>query len=903
MTGTTVGHYEILERLGEGGMGVIYRARDVLLNRTVAVKFLPPDSAADADKRRRFLQEAQSASALNHPNIITVHEVGEAGGRDFIAMELVQGRSLHDLIDGKPLPLGTALAYGIQIAGALAAAHAAGIVHRDLKPGNVMVSDAGFVKVLDFGLAKVVPIQTAAADATKTILESPKTADGLIIGSVSYMSPEQAEGRSVDHRSDIFSFGVLMYEMLTGRRAFDGPSAISTLSNILTAEPPPLPAAAQGVPPDLGRIVGRCLRKAPAERWQNIADVRIALEDAKSDIDAGRSVAPGASVRPSSVRWMPVVAAVIATAAIAGTAAWLIKPAAIAPEQWRLRRLTADAGTSMLPAISPDGKLVAYVSDRASDSMNLWVQQIEGGDPVQLTRDVGVCTDPAFSPDGSRIVLRCGDSTGSIYVVSTLGGLPRKVGEGELPQFSPDGSRIAFLTPAPGNAPSRSIRIVRADGSSSTDITIARTLFGGPVWSPDGRGLFVVGVNNSSESDRDWYFASADNGALTPTGALARLQTVGGGFNTRISVAPDGLLFTNSNLESSSIFRMPFDRAFRKASGDPVPIVVGPGLYFSPTSSQNGRRVTLTIGTVSTNIWRARIDPATGMVAGDPVRVTSGLETSRTPSPSRDGRHLAYLGGSGAAPEVRLRDLDTGKDARLAIAKNWSFVTQSPDGSTVAFNSDARDASAIYTVPVTGGVPKKVCSSCGRPVEWSPDRSRIYFDGAGPDHREIHVLDVATGQSHPFLQHREASLTMPRLSPDGRYVAFTMVLAGRARRIYVAPLSDGPIPEQQWTVLVDGSDYDRQPFWAPSGNLIYFLSERDGFRCVWGQRIDPATRRASGQPFGAHHMHQARYSLGAIPDAATVGLSVAGGELFYASFELQANVWLAERPRRPESER
>jgi eukaryotic-like serine/threonine-protein kinase len=897
MTGTTVGHYEILERIGEGGMGVVYKGRDLLLNRTLALKFLPPDNAAVDDSRRRMVHEARAASALNHPNIVTVYEVAHADGRPYIAMEFVEGRSLDEVIGGRPLPLRTALDYGIQVANALSAAHTAGIVHRDLKPGNVMVTESGLVKVLDFGLAKIVAIPAAAADATQSVLESPKTVDGLILGSVSYMSPEQAEGRPVDHRSDIFSFGVLMYEMLTGRRAFEGNSAVSTLSNILTAEPPLLSAAASGVPPDLVRIVGHCLRKAAAERWQNIADVRIALEDVKSDLDAGRSAASGAPVRQSSMRWMPLAAALIATAAIAGAAAWLIKPAAIAPEQWRLRRLTADAGTSMLPAISPDGKLVAYVSDRASgDSMDLWVQQIEGGDPVQLTRDLGLCTDPAFSSDGSRIVLRCGDSTGSIYVVSTLGGLPRKLGEGELPQFSPDGSRVAFLTPAPGNAPSRTIRIVRADGSSSTDITIAKTLFGGPVWSPDGRGLFVVGFSNSSESDRDWYFASADNGALTPTGALARLQTMGGGFNTRISVAPDGLLFVQGSFESSSIFRMPFDRAFRKASGDPVPIVVGPGLYFSPTSSQDGRRVTFTIATnVSTNIWRARIDPTTGMVAGDPVRVTSGLESNRTPSPSSDGRHLAYLGGPGAAPEVRLRDLETGKDARLAIAKNWSLVTQSPDGSTVAFNSDARDGSAIYTVPVTGGVPKKVCASCGRPVEWSPDRSRIYFDSAGPDQREIHVLDVATGQRHPFLQHREASLTMPRLSPDGRYVAFTMVRPGRARRIYVAPLGDGPIPEQQWTVVVDGSDFDRQPFWAPSGSLIYFLSERDGFRCVWAQRIDPATRRAVGQPFGAHHMHQTRYSLQAIPDVATIGLSIAGDQLFYASFEMQANVWLAER--------
>ena len=211
MTGTTVGHYEILEKLGEGGMGVVYKARDVLLNRTAALKFLPADSASADDKRRRFLQEAQSASALNHPNIITIYEVGQAGGHDFIAMELVQGQPLDHAIGRKALPLGKAIAYSIQIADALAAANAAGIVHRDLKPGNVMIANSGLVKVLDFGLAKVVAAVPRASDATCTMLaESPKTSDGAIVGTVSYMSPEQAEGKPVDHRSDIFSFGGLL---------------------------------------------------------------------------------------------------------------------------------------------------------------------------------------------------------------------------------------------------------------------------------------------------------------------------------------------------------------------------------------------------------------------------------------------------------------------------------------------------------------------------------------------------------------------------------------------------------------------------------------------------------------------------------------------------------------------
>src|SRR5262249_52187363 len=337
----------------------------------------------------------------------------------------------------------------------------------------------------------------------------------------------------------------------------------------------------------------------------------------------------------------------------------------------------------------------------------------------------------------------------------------------------------------------------------------------GPVWRPDGQGFLIAGFKDpeTSPADRDWFFVSAENGALSPTGAIARLKAARMGFNTAIRVAPEGLLFTHGDIESGGIYRMPFDAGFRTASGEPSPIVVGPGYYYKPTASRDGRRVTFAIGNnLTTNIWRARLEPGTGKVAGDPIRVTSGLEASRTPSPSKDGRRLAYLGGPASAPEIRVRDLTSGSDVRLAAARDWTFLTLSADGSTVAFSAHQRVHSAIYAVPVTGGVPKKICGACGRPVEWSPDRSRLYFDSAGAEEREIQVLDVATGQSRPLLRSSEpeTALTMPRLSPDGRFLTFTMARPGRARRIYVAPLSDGPVPEQLWTVLVDGSNRERQ---------------------------------------------------------------------------------------------
>jgi eukaryotic-like serine/threonine-protein kinase len=895
--GTTVGHYEILEKLGEGGMGVVYKARDVLLNRIAALKFLPADGA-DADKRRRFVQEARAASALNHPNIVTIYEVGNAGDRDFIAMELIQGKPLDEMIGRKGLPFDRAIDVASQIAGALAAAHAAGIVHRDLKPGNVVVADSGLVKVLDFGLAKLMPGPSSVSGATQTML-SPRTVEGTIFGTVAYMSPEQAEGRPVDHRSDIFSFGALFHEMLTGQRTFQGESTASTLAAILTAEPASLPVEVPGLPADLVRIISRCLRKQPEKRWQSIADVRIALEELKQDLEAGRLGGPAAPAPVVQRGWMPIVAASLAAAVLSGFVVWRARPETPAPELWQIRRLTSDSGASLFPAISPDGKLVTYVSDRAaSDTMDLWVQQIEGGDPVQLTRGLGTCRDATFSPDGTKIAAHCGSEPGAIYVVPTLGGLPKRLADGDWPRFSPDGSQIAYVSSlfgATGTAPS--IWIVPAGSGKGTELKPGKTFNTEPVWRPDGKGLFIVGFGDpqGTQARFDWYFVPADGGPLTTVGAGERLRAVDFGPGRNLSVTRGGVLFSHGSVDSTNIYRMPFDAAFQQVSGNPVPVVVGSGFNFSPSASADGSRIAFAVGNnLSNNIWRAAVDSANGAVTGSPIRVTNGISPSLVPSPSRDGRRVAYLGGSRQSPEIRIRDLSSGTDARLAEAKDWSYLVLSPDGSTVAFSAELRIGSAIYTVPTTGGVPTKICGTCGRPVEWLSDRTKLLIDNAGPKQRDIQILDVATGQIKPLLHHDEFQLTMPRLSPDGKVLSFTQVRPGRARRILLAPFSEEPIPEQAWTVVIEGTDFERQPVWAPAGSTIYFLSERDGARCIWAQRVDTATKRPVGAPFAAHHMHEARYNL-ADMDPASIGLSLAGGQMFYATFDLQSNIWLAER--------
>src|SRR6516225_1679905 len=320
LVGKTLSHYRVLEKLGQGGMGVVYKAHDTHLDRPVALKVLRPEVVADRERKRRFLQEAKTASALNHPNIFHVYDIDQSDGMDFIAMEYVPGKTLEHLIGRKGLKLNDTLKYGAQMAEALAAAHAAGIIHRDLKPGNVMVTERGLVKVLDFGLAKLAEPAPSEVASTATTLE-PQTAEGAIVGTVAYMSPEQAQGKKVDTRSDVFSFASVLYEMITGQRAFQGETNLSTLSAILDKEPTPVSVIAKEAPPELEKLIARCLRKDAERRIQHMGDVKLALEELKEESDSGKLHAPPSPRRRTSV-WV-VTALVLLMLAVAGVTWWL----------------------------------------------------------------------------------------------------------------------------------------------------------------------------------------------------------------------------------------------------------------------------------------------------------------------------------------------------------------------------------------------------------------------------------------------------------------------------------------------------------------------------------------------------------------------------------------------------
>ena len=465
MVGTSIGHYHIVESLGKGGMGEVYAAEDTRLGRRVAVKVLSRGLAIDADHRERFEREARAVAALNHPNIVTIYSVEEADGVPFLTLELVEGRTLDALIPAGGLPLDRILAYAIPLADAVGAAHQRGITHRDLKPGNVMIGDDGRVKVLDFGLAK---LKESNASLAASLPTQELTGEGRIVGTVAYMSPEQAEGKPVDPRSDVFSLGVVIFEMATSQRPFKGDTQVSLLSSIIKDTPSSLTDLRAELPRDLARIVRRCLSKDPEDRYQTAKDLRNDLRALKEDLSSGAVAAavsgvhalPAAPGAAAKRRYVWVAAAGIAALSVAAAAFvyWSgddRQPGAAPPANAQpfasvsLNRLTT-TGAAGLAAISDDGRYVAYVVTEGGKS-GLWLRQVATTSNVAIVPAAEVrFHGVTFSPDGNYVYYSfypAGEMFGSLWQVPVLGGSARRVLEdvdGDI-SFDPSGKRFAMV--------------------------------------------------------------------------------------------------------------------------------------------------------------------------------------------------------------------------------------------------------------------------------------------------------------------------------------------------------------------------------------------------------------------------------------------------------------------------
>lgn len=880
-------------------MGVVYSALDTRLERRVAIKVLPRERVADPERKMRFVQEAKAASALNHPNIITVHDIACDAGVDFIVMELVKGKTLNRLIDHKGLRLDDTLKYGVQIAAALASAHSAGIIHRDLKPGNVMVTDSGLVKVLDFGLAKLVepkPVDHLAATRTLAL----PTEDGAVVGTAAYMSPEQAQGKKLDARSDIFSFGAVLYEMVTGKGAFQHETMLSTLSAIVEKEPVPISTIAAQVPPELERLIMRCLRKDRERRSQHMDDVKLALEDLKEESDSGKLCATTAPARLGFSPWF--VVALVLTALVVSSVTWyLTRSHKLAPTP-TLTRLTGDSGLATDPALSPDGKLLAYASDRSGEGhLDVYVRQVGGGASLRLTQGPGDKRDPAFSADGTTIAYTGQQEAQGIYLVSTLGGPARKIAAaGQGVQFSPDGKWIAYWV---GNVDGAGLNIrgrarifvVPTAGGTPRQIQPEFVTAALPVWSPDSAHLLFLGNPENStrpENTIDWWVAPLTSGPAVKTGALGatRSARLSGDFLVFpwVVVAgawePDGkgLVFSAREGDSTNLWRIGLSPRTWKVTGPPERLTSGPTREEMPSviSGPAGTiRVVFASLTQNRSIWSLRVKPNEGKVVGEAQRLTHEDADAFFPSISKDGRRMVYISSRTGSQEVWIRDLGTGLESVLTASRADKYSPRiSPDGSRVSY-SDSRTWD-VYIVPSAGGAPEMVCEGCGEATDWSSDGRSILgntVDGMA------WVLDPSSRHKTALFEIHDWIWT-EAFSPDHRWFSF---VDGTMMRSYIAPMRDNVVPESTWIGGVGGA----VQAWSPDGNLVYFASERDGHACLWARRLDPSTKNPVGEPFAVFHSHDARLSLANQPE---FNIALGGNLLVFSMGERTGNIWMAE---------
>ena len=911
--GQWVGHYAVQGLLGRGGMGEVYLAEDTRLGRKVALKLLPAGYTKNESRLRRFRQEARAASALNHPNILTIHDVWEIQGRHLIATEYIEGETLRQRMKRGALAIEEVLDISVQAASALSEAHQAGIVHLDVKPENIMLRRDGYVKVLDFGLAKLSGLEWARSDGTDKPQGEAGPAPGPLVGTVRYMSPEQARGLALDARSDIFSLGAVIYEMLAGRPAFDGETRGGIIAAILQDEPPSLPSH---LPGELARIVVKALRKDREERYQSVTDLLTDLRELCKDRNLilleGRLTQASITGRESTStvrrrRWLAaVVAAALVLAAAAGIAWWAARPQA--PRRpFRLSHLVAYSDYTSDPAVSPDGKYMAFVSNRANEgNTDLWVQSLSGGEPVRLTSDPADEFLPEFSPDGTEIVfVSRGKDRSGIFAIPTQGGEPRRVApSGGRPRWSPDGRWVAYeVGPASGSfGPDSGIKIflIPAEGGEPRQFRPDFLTASKPAWSPDGKYLIFMGLRDRGQEENDWWVAPVDGGEAVKTGTIDI-------FGRHSLSAPPGrwvpgnyILFTsNDGGMHINIWRIPLTPGTWQTQDKPERLTSGTNDSITPAPFPDGRFLFTNVKG-SINMWSLPLKADEGEVIGEPQQLTRDEAYNAMTSLSADGDILAYTSNRSYRDTVWIRDLKAGKEVRLAAPDGSFGPAISPDGGTVVYGLREGQypgdrSRSLYSVAVSGGAAERLTSGTDLlPNGWLFTQNKVLFQAGennGDGSPQVLLLDLQTKKQHVVLEPKEYKLLEVQPSRDDRWITFVAVHQG-LMRVFAAPLyGDHATPEAEWVGVTEWEPYVSMPHWGPDGNLLYFASGRDGagkdrFGCVWAQRVDRVRKRPVGEPFAVRHFHDRQKWLHTM----TVGKD----KLIISREDISRSIWLAE---------
>lgn len=868
-----IGPYRAIRQLGAGGMGEVFLAHDDDLGRNIAIKILPQELAADAEHLTRLRNEARSASSLNHPNIVTIYEIGrDDSKRAYMAMEYVEGQTLRELMRGGAMPVRKALQIAAQLADGLAAAHKRGLVHRDLKPENVMVTTDSVVKILDFGLAKSLEISDGDANLSEP---------GTIVGTYSYMSPEQARAAEIDYRSDQFSFGAILYEMLTGNRAFDGASGVETLFMVVRDEPAPLSLVASHVPAPLRWIVDRCLSKDPDDRYVATRDLARDLQYLRDHFSETGVVTP---IREKQTvaqrlrkRW-PVAAAVV-LALLAGSllTAWVrrAEPRVITSE-----RYLTYSGHDYSPAVSPDGKLIAFASSR-DGVQRIWIKQINGGSEVALTQ--GIDDFPRFTPDGSSILYVHIDTPGqpgSLWRVPVVGGEARRLVDQVLTaDMSPDGTKIAFTrNVTENNTAAGVIFVADADGSNAKELARADVGAIHPRWSPDGKRIAVVATRGGRVTQAVLLVDAATGEAKTlssppKAGEVSSVVWSLDGRNVYYVRAEsvEAVVGSSSRLIKHDV-ESDLAEAIGWASHNGVVLdVLDDGkLVMDVRSPRDNLREVLNGTDTTGERW-----------------ITRGNSSDRQPSYSPDGKSVLFSSNRSGNLDLWISNADGGvKRVTDDGAEDWDPAF-TPDGKKIVWSSGRSGNLEIWAANADGSAAKQI-SKDGVDAEnptATPD-GWVVYNSFNPKTPGLWKVRLDGTQAKQIVNGRTA---LPEVSPDGQYVAYLSQSRTANAEIRVARVSDGQ--DMGFAIRARGTRRTAailgRARWMPDGKSIAYLAQNDeGINGVFVQNFVPNTdTSATRRPLGGFDRERATESFGIAPDGMT--MTVAGWEQLFSLFSIE----------------